>query len=187
MPHPAGSSGFPKAAQGAVWQHSCIRLGTKLSIYRSLVSSVLLYGAHSWAPSRAQLERLEKLQRSQLRRILGRSKWQVAPGSSRQPRLLSNARLYELCNQLTIAEQLQRQRGRWVGHLLRMGHDRLALQLLFGKLESTAPPTRTKPALLSLYCSDIAQRTPSHALRKLEAPNLLIAAQNKTEWSNFFP
>lgn len=91
----------------------------------SLVLSVLLYGAHCWALTAAQLERLEVLQRSQLQQILGKAAWETPPGSA-DPRRISNQDLYETCIQHTIEQQLQQLRGCWVGHVLRMSDYRLA-------------------------------------------------------------
>ena len=124
----------------AVWQRRGITLDTKLRTYTAMVRSVLLYGTHSWALTPAQLEDLERLQRKHLSRILGRSSWQVPPGSSSQPKLLSNDALMAACGgQPTIAELLERLRGRWVGHVLRMPEHRLARQLFFNSLTTTAP------------------------------------------------
>jgi hypothetical protein len=171
--------------QQAVWRHACVPLTTKVTIYKVLVSSVLLYGSHAWAPTPAQLQRLELVQRQHLRHILGRARWRVSPiaaalaGAARvaaapvaaasttgngprrstrlaapvpvprpgnptaqQPRLLSNAELYALCAVQPIEQQLRRVRGRWLGHVLRMGDERLAKQLLFKEQRQIWPAQR---------------------------------------------
>jgi hypothetical protein len=174
----------------AVWRHTCVQLATKMRDYRCMVASVLLYGAHCWALSAAQLERLEVLQRSHLRRILGRSSWKVPPGGASQPKLLSNEQLLAACEgQPSIESQLLRQRGRWVGHVLRMPGHRLAKKFFFGDLISSAPPqaSYSYPTLSRVYCADVASRYPRHELRKLDTPCLLLAAQDKTDWKNHFP
>lgn len=174
----------------AVWRHHSVQLTTKMRIYRCMVASVLLYGAHCWALTAAQLERLGVLQRSHLRRVLGRSSWKVPPGGSSQPKRLSNEQLLAACDkQPSIEAQLQRQRGRWVGHVLRMSGHRLAKQFFFGELENPAPPqpAYTFPTLFRTYCTDVATRYPHHELRKLDTPCLLLAAQDKTNWRNHFP
>ena len=171
-----------------VWQRRSITLPTKLRIYTAMVRSVLLYGAHSWALAPAQLEKLEVLQRSHLRRILGRSSWKVPPGGDSRPKYLSNEALMAAClEQPTVETQLLRLRGRWVGHVLRMSEDRLARQLFFGSLATTAPPqSRPPPSLLAQYTADTAARYPRSELRKLDVPCLLCAAANRADWHAHF-
>ena len=143
-----------------------------------------MYGAHSWALTDIQLEKLEKLQRSHLRRILGRSSWQVPPGGNSQPQLLSNQALMAACRgQPTLEAQLLRLRGRWVGHLLRMPEDRLARQLLFGTVATAAPPqSHVPPTLFYQYAADVQARFPRSELRKLAVPCLLVAAASRAGW-----
>lgn len=168
-----------------VWQRRCIALPTKLRIYAAMVRSVLLYGAHSWPLTPAQLEELEVLQRSHLRRILGRSSWKVPPGGASQPKLLSNEALMAACgNQPTIAVQLRRVRGRWVGHVLRMPEHRLARKLFFGSLVSCAPPQSHAPlSLMTCYRDDVAACVPPSELRKLDRPCLLLAKAHNAAWN----
>ena len=209
-------------------------LTTKVTIYKVLVSSVLLYGSHAWAPTPAQLQRLELVQRQHLRHILGRARWRVSPiaaalaGAARvaaapmaaasttvngprrsarlaapvpvprpgnptaqQPRLLSNAELYALCAVQPIEQQLRRVRGRWLGHVLRMGDERLAKQLLFGQLSGAVPAPAARGArrssLLDSYITDTSPpQIPSAALRPF-ALGLLGAAAERPAWFSFFP
>ena len=69
-------------------------------MYRAMVASVLLYGAHVWALSPKQLERLQVVQRKQLRQILGRRHWRPRAGSSYSQ--ISNEELLVACEQPTI-------------------------------------------------------------------------------------
>ena len=172
-----------------VWQRKCIQLSTKMRIYRAMVSSVLLYAGHSWAVTAPQLEELEVLQRKQLRSILGPESWVVAPGGDVAPKRISNEELMTACQQPSIALQLQRQRGCWVGHILRMPDHRLAKQMFFGTIVSSAPPQRNAPApLLSLYAADVRECLPSHVLRSMSTGprNLFEAAANKSAWNECF-
>jgi hypothetical protein len=173
----------------SVWRHSCIQLGTKMRIYRAMVSSVLLYGGHSWALTAPQLDRLEKLQRRQLRQVLGTRAYKAARDDSGLRMKISNEELMaKCCKQRTIAEQLERQRGRWVGHVLRMPDHRLAKQLFFGTLISSTPAQSRAPRpLLDLYKADVDARYPRTELRKLERCDLLLAAANKNDWNHHFP
>ena len=109
------------------------------------MTSVLLYGAHCWALSAVQLERLEVVQRDHLRRILGKAaSQQPAPGGT-ATRTISNERLYEICSQPTIEQQLRSTCGRWVGHVLRMPDYRLAKQLFFWQAAHICTPAGLGP------------------------------------------
>lgn len=172
----------------AVWRHRGVQLSTKMRVYRAMVASVLLYGAHSWALSPPQLERLETLQREQLRHILGRSRWQPRKGSSRSQ--ISNEELLALCEQPTIEERLTRLQGRWVGHVLRMAPTRLARQMFFGAMQSPAPQQTPLPyphTLAARYTSIVHTAFPSHVMRTYPNRDLQIAAANKSEWNERFP
>ena len=64
------------------FRHSQVSLPTKMRIYRAMVASVLLYGAHAWALSTKQLERLELVQRKQLRQVLATAAGGRVPGAA---------------------------------------------------------------------------------------------------------
>lgn len=171
-----------------VWRPRSIPLANKLTIYHAMVRMVLLYGAHSWALTVAQMERLEQLQRDQLRNILGPARWSVPPGAPGGPQLVSNERLLELCGTTTIGAQLHTIRHNWLGHLLRMGDERLAKQLLFATLVGDAPDRpdsyQPNPSLISQYATDLS-RIPRSFLRKYKN-NLFAAAEDKPAWKGLF-
>eukprot|EP00887_Chlorella_sp_A99_P008075 scaffold12.g8075.t1 len=164
-----------------------------------MVSSVLLYGAHSWALSEPQLKKLEIWQHKRLRVLLGRRAWMVPPGGPEPPKSISNDVLHELTGIPSIAAQLQRLRGHWLGHLLRMDNSRLAKQLLFGRLrgrlrvDTTAPQAtarRAAPTLLDTYTSDLSLIPSSKVPRDSNynpRRNLLLLATDKGAWYAFFP
>ena len=93
------------------------------------------------------------------------------------------------CAQPSIELQLLRQRGCWVGHILRMPNDRMAKQLFFGDIVSSAPAqSRPPPSLLSMYAADVSAKVPRSELRRLceGRPNLFEAAASKSQWNNYF-
>ena len=95
-----------------------------------------------------------------------RSTWLAAPVPAPRPggptaqqlQLISNAELYELCAVQPVEQHLRRTCGRWVGHVLRLGHDRRAKQLLFGQLSGASPAPAARGArrssLLDSYITD---------------------------------
>lgn len=58
-----------------VWQDHCLRISTKLKVYRAVIIPTLLYGAKSWVLYRKQMRRLEQFHQHCLRKILN-IKWQ---------------------------------------------------------------------------------------------------------------
>lgn len=127
------------------------------------------------------------MQRKQLRHMLGRSRWRPRAGNSHSQ--LSNAELLAACEQPTVEERLKRMQGRWVGHVLRMPNYRLARQMFFGAKLSPAPPQNPLPyphTLMRQYAKIAHAAFPRHELRKLDSPDFLVAAANKTDWNNHF-
>ena len=129
-----------------------ISLGTRMVVFVVMVLSVLLYGCESWALTAAQLRRLEVFHKGCLRQILG----------VRRRDGLSDAELYVRCGRVTaggliplecIQVHWHRRALRWLGHLGRMEHSRLAKQLLWGMLLEGVgrPGKRTNPLLPQFY------------------------------------
>ena len=148
-----------------------------MQAYRAVVTAVLLYGSHSWALSAEQLERLEVLHRQHLRCFLG----------VRRSAHLPNEQVYERCSTLPLAVQLLQRRGRWLGHLLRMGDDRLAKQLLYGTMAGRRRRGRPFGGLLRQYTEDV-RGTGGHsgALSTQQQRNPAAAAAERSNWNTLF-
>ena len=117
-----------------------IDLGTKMIVLFVLVLSVMLYGCESWALSAAQLQRLEVVYRGWLRQVLGVSRQDVS-----NEELLARCRPAE-----SIETHWARRMLNYLGHVGRMSDDRLAKQLMWGRLsEGTGRPGRKSNALLT--------------------------------------
>ena len=136
-----------------------------------MVGQVLLYGSHSWNLTAPQLEGLEVLQRHHLRRILG----------VRRSDRLTNKDLLQKCHQPTIEAQLRQRRGHWIGHMLRMGNGRLALQLLYSSLPGRKRQGGQFQTLISLYAADVQSALDSQQRRHVAE----VAAQ-KNAWNDLF-
>jgi len=118
-----------------------ISLGTKLRIYKAIVVPTLLYGAaESWAPTQAQLARLDAFHTSCLRRMLGAGR--------RHPGMISNQEVYAATGQPAISELLRVHRLRWLGHAARLPDGSAVKQLLFA----------TGPGLAQLPAADRQRR-----------------------------
>ena len=154
-----------------LWRQRCVGTPTKMGVYRALVSSVLLYASHSWAPTTAQLEMLEVLQRHHLRQILGVRRIDKMP----------NETLLERCQQPTIASQLHQRRGHWIGHVLRMGDERLAKQLLYSELPGKRRQGRPGRSLAAQFQIDVKSSLSSQQLK-----NVAEEAADKASWNELF-
>ena len=142
-----------------------------MEVYRVMVGQVLLYGSHSWNLTASQLEQIEVLQRHQLRRILG----------VRRSDRLTNKDLLQKCHQPTFEAQLRQRREHWIGHMLRMGNGRLALQLLYSCLPGPKRQGGQFQTLISLYAADVQS-----ALDSQQRRHVAKVAAEKNAWNDLF-
>ena len=99
-----------------------VPLRTKVLVYRAIVLSILLYGAaESWAPNASQLQRLCVFHTTCLRRMMGLSRLDMVP----------NSELFRRAGIPSMEDVLRARRLKWLGHVARMGAERVAKQLLF--------------------------------------------------------
>jgi hypothetical protein len=103
-----------------VWRARSLSLKTKLRIFASNVMSVLLYGCETWKMSESIKHRLQVFVNRCLRRILGIF-W---------PEKISNRELWARTGQRPVAEEIQRRKWRWIGHVARRGEDDIARRAL---------------------------------------------------------
>ena len=132
---------------------------------------MLLYGSHSWNLSAAQLEGLEVLRRHQLRQIAG------VHLSDR----MRNEDLLRKCQQPSIAAQLRQRRGHWIGHVLRMGDDRLAKQLLYSSLDGMRRQGGQFQTLAALCATDMES-----VLTSKQRKDIAHLASVKSAWNELF-
>ena len=107
-------------------------LRAKLRIFEGAVMPTLLYGAHSWALTAQQEQRLHTFHMRCLRRLLGLSLLDRIP----------NSVVLARCGQQPMKEQLRLQRLLWLGHLVRMPDTRLPKLVFFSQLAAKRPRGR---------------------------------------------
>jgi hypothetical protein len=104
----------------AVWKQKHLSLETKLRLYSSLVTPVLLYGSDTWTLTKSELSRLQAFH-------------------MRNQRLIMNIRWYDKVRNVEIATRtglphigtiIQRQRHALFGHVVRLNSDTPANQAL---------------------------------------------------------
>ena len=106
-----------------IWNQDCISLRTKMQIYRSMVLSVVLYGAESWTCTDQDYAKLNTFHNKNLRSLLGMKK-----------RDIGNEELYRLTGSCPLEAYVRKHRLRWAGHVRRMNADRIPKRILFGEL-----------------------------------------------------
>ena len=90
---------------------------TKLTLYKSLIMPVLLYGAEAWTMTNTDEKALGAFERKILRKIYGPI---CVAGDYR---IRWNNELYELYADIDLVKRIKIQRLRWLGHVERMDED----------------------------------------------------------------
>src|SRR2546425_1253564 len=109
---------------GRVWKQHGIKTLTKVSVYKAVVLSNLLFGCATWTCCRRHIKQLEQFRMRHLRAIL-KKKWQDK---------ISNIEVLERSRCSSIEAMIISAELRRVGHVVRMADDRLPKQLLYAEL-----------------------------------------------------
>ncbi|KAL0167122.1 hypothetical protein M9458_038966, partial [Cirrhinus mrigala] len=125
-----------------VWYNKQLKQSTRISVYRAIVLTTLLYGSESWVLYRSQLRLLERFHQRCLRTILG-IHWSD---------YVTNVEVLEQAETVSIEALLLRTQLRWAGHVSRMEDYRLPKIILYGELatghrDRGAPKKRYKDCL----------------------------------------
>ena len=110
--------------------------------------SSLMYGSESWAALDSHVRRLEVFQMQCLRMICGISR-----------RLhMSNEVILVKCDQPLVAAKLREYRLRWLGHVGRMGDERVPKRVLFGKIMGKRSRGRPRVSWADVVTKDLQTR-----------------------------
>ena len=125
-----------------VWKNKHPKKVTKISVYRAVVLTTLLYGCESWVTYRHHLRLLERFHQRCLRIIL-KIHWSD---------YVSNVEVLEQAEITSIEAILLKSQLRWTGHVSRMDNHRLPKIALCGELSTGhrnrgAPKKRYKDSL----------------------------------------
>lgn len=90
---------------------------TKLTLYKTLILPVLLYGSEAWVLAQADEAALGVFERKILRKIYG----PICIDGEYRRRM--NHELYHLYSDIDIVRRIELQRLRWLGHVVRMDED----------------------------------------------------------------
>ena len=105
-----------------VWKNKHLKKGTKISVYRAVVLTILLYGSESWVTYRHHLRLLERFHQRCLRIILN-----IHWGD-----YVSNVEVLST----SIEAILLKSKLCWAGHVSRMENHRLPKIVLYGELSA---------------------------------------------------
>ena len=108
-----------------VFDNHSLRLSTKISVYRAVVLSSLLYGCETWTTYQRHLKDLEKFHQRKLRSIM-KITWQD---------LVSNEEVLSRGNIPSIEALIVKSQLRWCGHLVRMPDTRLPKRVFYSELK----------------------------------------------------
>ena len=128
-----------------------IKLSTRILILNSLVRSRLTYGCQTWILSKAQKDRLNSCYTSMLRKM-------VRGGYRRKTDewayKLTNQNLHDLCKTESIASFTERQKCRYLAHLLRLPDTTITKKIVFNADRSVRPGRQTTTLLKSVLEAD---------------------------------
>ena len=113
-----------------------INVTTKVNIFNTFVSSIFLYNSELWTVTKQLEHKIDVLQRSLLRRILG----------VRRADRVRNTVIYDTTKTTPWSATIKKRRLSWFGHLLRLPEDtpaRLALKELCRKTKRPPGKPRT--------------------------------------------
>ena len=137
-----------------VWQNINLTINTRLKVYQSCVTSILLYGSETWTPYARQEAKLNSFHLPQ-----------TNSGYHLQDRI-PNTTVLEKAKCSNIHALLSQRRLRWLGHICRMGKGRIPKDLLYGELEKGTHKTGCP----LLHFKDVCKKDMvcNHWHRKLE-------------------
>ena len=130
-----------------MWGTKHLSLATKVKCYKAYVLPILLFGSECWSLTKVQSQKLERVQSSCLRSILG------VRLSDRH----TNEHIRKSCGVATLSAYITANRLRWLGHVGRMEEGRLPHIALFSSLhgDMTRPVGRPRHTWEKCVCADL--------------------------------
>ena len=120
--------------QQLILANKSLSVGVHRCVYLSTVVATLLYGSETWSVKMDQTNRIEVFHNHCVKGMLGISRHQ-----QRRECISSEQLAVEFGMTDGVGVLLVQHRLHWLGHVARMGDDRLPKQLLFGDLLTTRP------------------------------------------------
>jgi hypothetical protein len=160
-----------------------IRRRTKLTIYKTLIRPVVLYGHETWTMLVADQRALGAFERKVLRTICGGV--QTEDGSWRRR---MNHELHQLLGEPPIVQTAKIGRLRWAGHVVRMSDDSPVKMVLDNDPTGTRRPGAQRARWLDQVENDLRglrrlRGWRAAAMDRVEWRRLLRTAKDTSTWS----
>ena len=108
-----------------IYQRFGLALRHKIWLFKTYITTKLLYGCEAWAPTAKEFSQIEEIQRTMLMMILG----------IRKSDKVSYVEILEKAKMLSVESYIRKQRLLWAGHIARMKDDRIPKLLFFGTID----------------------------------------------------
>lgn len=128
-----------------IWSSAEISKVTKVTVYESLVLSVLLYNSETWTLKLTQQNRLRMFEMACLRKI---------EGVTRRDRIRNEEIRSRLGSRPDIITRIQQRRLRYFGHVCRMGRDRYPKIAMNGYVHGQRARGRPKKRWIDMIRGD---------------------------------
>ena len=110
----------------SVWERKGVSLATKLSVYRAIVLTILLYASETWTVYQRHSKKLNRFHLNCFRKLL-KVKWQDK---------VPDTEILEQTGMSSVFTMLPKAQLRWAGHVTRMSDERLPKRLVYGELQT---------------------------------------------------
>ena len=148
-----------------IWKNNGIKTGSKLKLYKTLVTSIASYGCESWTLTEDTQRRIQAFEMKCFRRILNISYKEHKTNDFVWNKVLSYDRKIE-----PLLSTIKRRKMKWFGHVTR--HNSLSKTILQGTVEGRRKRGRQR----KLWSDNIKQWT------EMDLYSLLNLAQDREEW-----
>ena len=154
-----------------IFNNPILSIPTKRAVYKAIVLAVLLYEAETWTLKVEHVRRLTTFHNHCMRTILGVTRCQQW-----EQRLTSRTLANRFGMGWTIPDIIMDRRLQWLGHLGRMGDERLPKRMLFGELRKKRACHGTKKRWRDQVSGDLQML----GLKE----NWYEVCQDRKEWSD---
>lgn len=142
---------------------------TKIRLYKTIIQPTLLYGSETWVLNKKNKSKLERWERKILRKIYGGIQ------DEGQWRRRTNKEIQEMYKTPCITSKIQAQRLRWLGHVVRMGGERIAKKVLLGGEGGKKKRGRPRKKWMDAVKED---------LRQIGIEDWTRSARDRIKWRN---